>query len=121
MRKDYRHFGARSTVKIGPATVHHTADHHAIAKADLRAGIVKARRPRARAGGAKRRALHGAEHRSSIEGVMVGASDEVQLVALMRAQKRATIVTTADAGSVASSRAERVRLCDQDSRTNGTR
>ena len=66
------------------------------------------------AGGAKRRALHGAEHRSSIEGVMVGASDEVQLVALMRAQKRATIVTTTDAGSVASSRAERVRLCDQD-------
>jgi len=45
---------------------------------------------------------------------MVGASDEVQLVALMRAQKRATIVITADAGSVASSRAERVRLCDQD-------
>ena len=45
---------------------------------------------------------------------MVGASDEVQLVALMRARKRATIVTTADAGSVASSRAERVRLCDQD-------
>ena len=45
---------------------------------------------------------------------MVGASDEVQLVALMRAQKRATIVTTAGAGSVASSRAERVRLCDQD-------
>jgi hypothetical protein len=39
--------------------------------------------------------LHGAEHRSSIEGVMVGASDEVQLVALMRAQKRAAIVTTA--------------------------
>ena len=45
---------------------------------------------------------------------MVGASDEVQLVALMRAQKRATIVTTAGAGSVASSRAERVRLRDQD-------
>jgi hypothetical protein len=48
--------------------------------------------------------LHGAEHRSSIEGVMVGASDEVQLVALMRAQKRATIVITAEAGSVAPSR-----------------
>jgi hypothetical protein len=45
---------------------------------------------------------------------MVGASDEVQLVAVMRAQKRATIVTTAGGGSVASSRAERVRLCDQD-------
>ena len=45
---------------------------------------------------------------------MVGASDEVQLVALMRAQKRATIVITVDAGSVASSRAEGVRLCDQD-------
>ena len=114
MRKDYRHFGARSTVKIGPAKRHHTAGHHVMAKTDLRAGIVKARRPRARAGGAKRRALHGAEHRSSIEGVMVGASDEVQLVALMRAQERATIVITVDAGSVASSRAERVRFCDQD-------
>ena len=45
---------------------------------------------------------------------MVGASDEVQLIALMPAQKRATIVTTAGAGSVTSSRAERVRLCDQD-------
>ena len=114
MRKDYRHFGKRSTVKIGPAKRHHIAGHHVMAKTDLRAGTVKARRPRACAGGAKRRALHGAEHRSSIEGVMVGASDEVQLVALMRAQKRATIVTTAGAGSVASSRAERVRLCDQD-------
>jgi len=77
MRKDYRHFGARSTVKIGPAKRHHTAGHHVMAKTDLRAGIVKARRPRARAGGAKRRALHGAEHTSSIESVMVGASDDV--------------------------------------------
>jgi hypothetical protein len=67
MRKDYRQFGARSTVKIGPAKRDHTACHHVIAKTDLRAGIVKARRPRARAGGAKRPALHGAEHRSSIE------------------------------------------------------
>jgi hypothetical protein len=32
---------------------------------------------------------------------MVGASNDVQLVALMRAYKRATIVLTADAGSVA--------------------
>jgi hypothetical protein len=101
MRKDYRHFRARSTVKIGPAKRHHTADHHVIAKTDLRAGIVKARRPRVRAGGAKRRALHDAEHRSSIEGVMVGASNEVQIVALMRTYKRATIVLAADAGSVA--------------------
>ena len=101
MRKDYRHFGARSTAKIGPAKRHHTADHHVMAKADLRAGIVKARRPRVRAGGAKRRALHDAEHRSSIEGAMVGASDEVQLVALIRAHKRATIVLAADVGSVA--------------------
>ena len=45
--------------------------------------------------------LHGAERRSSIEVVMVGASDEVQLVALMRAHKRAAIVFAADAGSVA--------------------
>ena len=101
MREDYRHFGARSTAKIGPAKGHHSADHRVVAKTDLRAGIVKARRPRVRAGGAKRRALHGAEHRSSIEVVMVGASDEVQLVALMRAHKRAAIVFAADAGSVA--------------------
>jgi hypothetical protein len=32
---------------------------------------------------------------------MVGASDEVQLVALIRPKKRATIVFTADAGLVA--------------------
>lgn len=77
MREDYRHFGAPSTAKIGPAKRYHTADHHVIAKTDLRAGIVKARRPRVRAGGAKRRALHDAEHRSSIASVMVVASDEV--------------------------------------------
>lgn len=75
--------------------------HHVVAKTDLRAGIVKARRPRVRAGGAKRRALHDAEHRSSIKGVMVGASDEVQLLALMRAHERATIVLAADSGSIA--------------------
>jgi hypothetical protein len=75
--------------------------HHVIAKTDLRAGIVKARRPRARAGGAKRRALHDAEHRSSIGSVMVGASNEVQVAALIRAHKRATIVFAAYAGSVA--------------------
>lgn len=101
MRKDYRHFRARSTVKIGPAKRHHTADHHVIAKTDLRAGIVKARRPRVRAGGAKRRALHDAEHRSSIESVMVGISENAQLVALMRARKPVTIVFTAVAESVA--------------------
>src|SRR5262245_61032154 len=39
----------------------------------LRAGTVKARRPRARAGGAKRSALHGAEHRCSIVVVMADA------------------------------------------------
>ena len=44
---------------------------------------------------------------------MVGASDEVQLVALMRDQN-VQRSDTADAGSVASSRAERVRLWDQD-------
>src|SRR5690349_20183955 len=38
----------------------------------LRAGTVKARRPRACAGGATRRALHGAEHRSSLDLVMAG-------------------------------------------------
>jgi hypothetical protein len=45
--------------------------------------------------------LHDAEHRSSIEGVMVGASDEVQFIARTRAHKRPTIVLAADAGSVA--------------------
>jgi hypothetical protein len=114
MRKDYRHFRARSTVKIGPAKRHHTADHHVIAKTDLRAGIVKARRPRVRAGGAKRRALHDAEHRSRIESVMVGVSENAQLVALMRARKPVTIVFTAVAESVARSHGERVRLRDQD-------
>ena|SRR5688572_9408167 len=99
MRKDYRHLRARSTVKIGPAKRHHSADDRVVAEADLRAGIVKARRPRVRAGGAKRRALHDAEHRSSIEDAMVGASGEVQLVALIRAHKRATIVLAADVGS----------------------
>jgi len=42
----------------------------------LRAGIVKARRPRARAVGAKRRALHGAEHRCTID---VGMADGVDV------------------------------------------
>jgi hypothetical protein len=101
MREDYRHFGARSTAKIGPAKRHHSADHHVVAKTDLRAGIVKARRPRVRAGGAKRRALHDAEHRSSIESVMVGVSENAQLVALMSARKRVTIAFTAVAESVA--------------------
>jgi hypothetical protein len=101
MREDYRHFGARSTAKIGPAKRHHTADHHVVAKTDLRAGIVKARRPRVRAGGAKRRALHDAEHRSSIESVMVCVSENAQLVPLMRARKRVTNVFTAVAESVA--------------------
>jgi hypothetical protein len=41
----------------------------------LRAGIVKARRPRVRAGGAKRSALHGAEHRCSIVAVMADGVD----------------------------------------------
>lgn len=100
MREDYRHFGARSTAKIGPATCHHSADHRVVAKTDLRAGIVKARRPRVRAGGAKRRALHDAEHRSIIASVMVVACDEVQLLALMRRRKRAQIVFTANAGSI---------------------
>ena len=101
MREDYRHFGARSTAKIGPATRHHSADHRVVAKTDLRAGIVKARRPRVRAGGAKRRALHDAEHRSSIASVMVVACDEVQLLALMRGLKHAQVVFTANAGSIA--------------------
>jgi hypothetical protein len=101
MTEDYRHFGARSTAEISPAKRCHSGDHRVVAKIDLRAGIVKARRPRVRTGGAKRRALHDAEHRASIERVMVGASEKVQIVVRMRAYKRATIVLAADAGSVA--------------------
>jgi hypothetical protein len=93
MRKDYRHFGARSTVKIGPAIVITPPAITYWPGHDLRAGTVKARRPRTRAGGAKRRALHGAEHRSSIEGVMGGAPDGVQIVAFMRAETGATFVS----------------------------
>ena len=100
MREDYRHFGARSTAKIGPAKRHHIADHHVIAKTELRAGIVKARRPRVRAGGAKRRALHDAERRSSIASVMVVACDEVQLLVLIRGRKACTDRVHANAGSI---------------------
>jgi hypothetical protein len=49
--------------------------HHVIAHDHLRAGTVKARRPRACAVGAKRRALHGAEHRCSIVVVMADGVD----------------------------------------------
>src|SRR5688572_26751503 len=49
--------------------------HHVIARDHLRAGTVKARRPRVCAGGAKRSALHGAEHRCSIVVVMAVAFD----------------------------------------------
>jgi len=97
MREDYRHFGARSTAKIGPAKRHHSSDHRVVAKTDLRAGTVKARRPRVSAGGAKRRALHGAEHRSSIKYVMVGASVAVVLVASSRTPKRTTFAPRAHA------------------------
>ncbi len=59
---------------------HCHSDRHAIARTDLRGGTVKARRPRTCAVAAKRRALHGAEHRSSIECVMVGTRNAVQIV-----------------------------------------
>jgi hypothetical protein len=49
--------------------------HHVNAADHLRAGTVKARRPRGRAVGAKRRALHGAEHRCSIVVVMADGVD----------------------------------------------
>jgi hypothetical protein len=45
--------------------------------------------------------LHDAEHRSSIESVMVGASNEVQCAALIRAQKGATILIITNVASVA--------------------
>ena len=52
----------------------------------LRAGTVKARRPRVSAVEAKRRALHGAEHRPSIDRVMAGASAVVPIVVMFRAR-----------------------------------
>src|SRR5688500_13517440 len=52
----------------------------------LRAGAVKARRPRVSAVGAERRALHGAEHRPIIDYVMAGASAVVLVVAVFRAR-----------------------------------
>jgi hypothetical protein len=55
---------------------------------DLRAGTVKAQRPRVSAVEAKRRALHGAEHRSSMDRVMAGASAVVQIVVIFRARAR---------------------------------
>lgn len=106
MRKDYRHFGARSTVKIGPAIAITPPAITYWPRRDLGAGPVKARRPRARAGGAQRRALHGAEHRSSIEGVMGGAPDAVQIVAFMRAETGAPFVSARTLVSVASGRVE---------------
>jgi hypothetical protein len=49
----------------------HTEGHHAIALRELRAGAVKARRPRGtRVGGAERRALHVAEHSFKLDCVM---------------------------------------------------
>src|SRR5688500_6079276 len=48
---------------------------HVIAADHLLAGTVKARRPRACAVGAKRRALHGAEHRCGMVVVMADGVD----------------------------------------------
>jgi hypothetical protein len=50
----------------------------------LRAGAVKARRPRVRAGGAKRSALHGAEHRCNIVVVMADGVDLTRVVITSR-------------------------------------
>jgi hypothetical protein len=52
---------------------------------------------------------------------MGGAPDEVQIVAFMRAETGAAFVSARTLVSVASGRAERARLRDQVSRTNGTR
>ena len=46
--------------------------HRVVATDVLRAGVVKARRPRASAVEAERRALHDAEHSASLERVMAG-------------------------------------------------
>jgi hypothetical protein len=51
---------------------------------ELRAGRVKARRPRASAVEAKRRALHAAEHSASIEGMMAGVMRTVTLAVTNR-------------------------------------
>jgi hypothetical protein len=61
----------------------------------LRAGTVKARRPRVRAGGAKRSALHGAEHRCSIVVVMAGGFDVMPDVITSRWSQRTSNATCA--------------------------
>ena len=63
------------------------AGHHVVAIRELRAGTVKARRPRASAVEAKRRALHGDEHRSSIDRVMAGTSQVVTCVVTSRGRE----------------------------------
>jgi hypothetical protein len=97
-------------MKIGPANAITPPPITYWPRRDLRTGTVKARRPRVRAGGAERRALHGAEHRSSIEGVSGGAPDHVQIAALTRAETGATFVSARTLVSIASERAERARL-----------
>ena len=77
--------------KIGSASHHHTADHHVAAKTYLRGGTVKARMPRECAGGAKRRALHAAEHRSSIDCVMASAPNVATIVNTSRTSKAGTV------------------------------
>ena len=85
-----------------PLECRHTAGHRAIAKTAICAQAPS--RPAGRAGPgapnaaaalgwacaveAKRRALHGAEHRSSINRVMAGASAVVQIVVMFRARTR---------------------------------
>lgn len=51
---------------------------HAVANTELRAGGVKARRPRERAGGARRSALYAAEHSSTLSGAMAEANSHVE-------------------------------------------
>src|SRR5687768_4111585 len=61
----------------------------------LRAGTVKARRPRVCAGGAKRSALHGAEHRCSIVVVMADGVDVAPDVITSTAASRHRMATRA--------------------------
>lgn len=78
----------QNAIKMRPGVSSHCRPSRNCQDGDLRAGTVKARRPRASAVEAKRRALHGAEHRSSMDRVMAGASAVVQIVVIFRARTR---------------------------------
>lgn len=85
--------------------------HHAIAKTRSARRHCQGPKAARSAGGAERSALRGAEHRSSIECVMVSVPLVIQMAARMRAPNRAPIVIAAHtvSGSVHCARTGRLR------------